>query len=470
MTEKTALTDRKRTLLFMNIVICCIATSLLSTALTTALPAIVKDFQITITTGQWLTSGYSLAMGITVPLTAFLITRIPTRKLYLSGLLIFIIGLLFCVLAPNFPLMMVARVLQAGGNGILLSMSQVIILSIYPPEKRGTAMGWYGLSIGAAPVIAPTLAGFIVDSLGWRAIFYLSIIIVFVALIHAWFIFTDVLETAKKNFDITSFTISVFAFGGITLGIGNLGSYAFVSPQVLLTLAIGCLAALLFVHRQLHIQSPFLELRVLKNKNFTISVIGSMLLYFVMMGSSIIMPLYIQTIMGYSATISGLVVLPGSLVMAAFSPFAGRIFDRVGIKVLFITGASAMFISNICMFFINMNTPIGVACLCNVLRCLSIGCLMMPLVTWGTSSLKMDLMAHGTALLTSLRTIAGAIGIAVFVGIMHFVANSSAARLGSNASIHGLNITFLCMGMVALALLLLGILGIKSKFPENQLS
>lgn len=457
------LTDTKRTLIFLNIVISCIATSLLFTALTTALPAVVADFQISITTGQWLTSGFSLAVGIVMPLTAFLITRFPTRKLYLSGLLIFLLGLILSATAPNFFVMMVSRVLQALGNGIMTVMGQVIILSIYPSQKRGTAMGWYGLSVGAAPIIAPVLAGIIVDTLGWRAIFCLAAVIILISLIWAWFVFDDILETTKKKFDLYSFIISIFAFGGITLGVGNLGSYAFVSPQVLLALAIGGAAAILFVYRQLHLTQPFLELRVLANKNYTLSVTGSVLLYFVMMGASMIMPLYVQTILGYSATYSGLVSLPGSLATALVSPFAGKLYDKLGMKLLFVGGAFCLCISNISLFFITMDTSVWVAGAFHVVRCIATGCLMMPLVTWGTGFVKPELTAHATALLTSLRTIAGAIGTAVFVAIMNSAASHSAETLGANAPIHGVNVTFLCMGLVSVFLLLLGIFGVKTK-------
>lgn len=463
MNKTIAFTDRKRTLIFINIVISCIATSMLSTALTTALPAIITDLNISVTTGQWLTSGYSLAMGIIMPLTAFLITRFPTRNIYLSGLIIFILGLVLCVIAPNFPLLMTARVLQASGNGIISSMAQVIILSIYPPEKVGSAMGWYGLSVGAAPVIAPTLAGMVVDSIGWRSIFYLAIVIAFISLIYAWFVFDNILDTAKKKFDVISFVISIFAFGGITLGAGNMGNYNFISPQVLLLLMIGCIAAAIFTYRQFHIEEPFLELRVLKNKNYTLSVIGSVLLYLVMLGSSMMMPLYVQTILGYSATLSGLVVLPGSVAMAIISPFAGKIYDKVGMKLLFIVGSICMLISTVSLSFITMNTSVWISVVCNIIRCMAIGCLMMPLVTWGTSSVEKELTAHGTALLTSLRTIAGAIGTAIFVGIMNAVANNSVDTFGINAPIHGLNVAFLCMGIVSLLLLLIGILGVRSK-------
>lgn len=467
MNDAGRITKHRRTLIFINIILSCIASSMLATALTTALPAMIQDFGVSVTTGQWLTSGYSLAMGIMMPLTAFLINRFPTRKLYLAAIICFIAGLLLCAAAPNFPILMCGRVLQACGNGNLTSMAQVIILTIYPEEQKGSAMGWYGLSVGAAPVIAPTLAGMLVDAYGWKMIFYAAIAIMVLALIFAVCAFDNVLDTAKKKFDVLSFVISAFAFGGITLGIGNLGSYPFVSLQVLCALAIGVVAAGLFVYRQLHLKEPFLELRILKDKAYSLSVIGSMLLYLVMMGSSIILPLYVQSIMGYSATISGIVMLPGSLVMAIVSPFAGKIYDKVGMKLLFVAGAFCMLLSNIGMVSITMQTPIWLPALYNAIRCVSIGCLMMPIITWGTSGIRKSEMAHATALLTSLRTISGAIGSAAFVAIMTAVAGHSAASYGANAQIHGLNAAFLTMSFVSAMLLCIAVFGVKQRVKKG---
>ena len=461
MNTQIQMTKKKRTLIFFNIVLSCIATSMLATALTTALPSMVQDFEISIATGQWLTSGYSLAMGIMMPLTAFLINRFPTRRLYLITITGFLVGLILAVIAPNFPILMCGRVLQACGNGILTSMAQVIILTIFPPEQRGTAMGWYGLSVGAVPVISPLVAGLLIDACGWRMIFYVAIAVMTVSLIFAFFTFDNVLDTVKKKFDILSFILSAFAFGGITLGVGNLGTYPLFSVHVLAMLVIGLAAAVLFVYRQLHLAEPFLELRILKHKEYALSVIGSMLLYLVMMGSSVIMPLYVQSIMGYSATISGLVILPGSLIMTLISPFTGKIYDKLGMKLLFVAGGLCMLLSNLAMSLINMDTPLWLPSFYNVVRCVSIGCLMMPIITWGTSGIDTSKTAHATALLTSLRTISGAIGSAVFVGIMTAVASRSAAAYGANAGIHGLNVTFLAMSCVSIILLAIAVFGVR---------
>lgn len=463
MNSSKVLTDQRKFFIFITILISTIASSMLSTAMTTALPPISADLSINVTTGQWLTSGYSLAMGIIMPLTAYLIRRIPTKRLYLGGILIFIAGLVISLFAGSFFIMMSGRILQACGNGILLSVAQVAILTIYPPEKKGTVMGWYGLASGAAPVIAPTLAGLLVDLIHWRAIFGLALIVMVIALVAAWFVFADVLETGSQTFDICSFILSVFAFGGLTLGIGNISTYGPAPASVLLPLGIGAPASVIFSLRQLRIPEPFLDLRILRNGVYSLSVIGSMLLYFIMMGSSVIMPLYVQSVKGYSAAVSGLVTLPGSLAMAIVSPFAGKIFDKLGMKTLFIAGAACLTVSNLGMYFLTLNMPVFVAAMYNVIRCIAIGCLMMPLITWGTSHVKPALVADATALLTSLRTIAGAIGSAVFVGIMSLVSSRSVSSYGEKAAIHGLNIAFLCMTAVALILLAVAVFLVQGK-------
>ena len=416
-----------------------------------------------------MTSGYSLTMAVIMPMTAFLINRFPTKKLYCTSILIFMLGLLLSAVSASFQLMMLGRVIQAVGNGMLSAMSQVIILSIFPSGKRGTAMGWYGLSVGAAPVVAPTIAGFLVETVGWRMIFIAALVIMAISLIYAFFVFENVLDTFKKKFDTISFVLSVAAFGGITLGIGNIGSFGFLSVQVLAVLAMGIIAAVFFVYRQLHLEEPFLDLRILKNKNYAVSVLGSMLLYFVMMGSSIVLPLYVQNTLGLSAIISALMMLPGSLVMAVISPFAGSLFDKVGMRKLFISGAVCLTVSNLCMCFVTMDTTVWAASVFNIIRCVAIGCLMMPLVTWGASNVSSRMTSHATALLTSLRTIAGAIGSAVFVAIMTMTANNSQQSSGANAEIHGVNMTFFAMAVFCIALIALAVWGTgKPKVDKSK--
>jgi EmrB/QacA subfamily drug resistance transporter len=445
-----AISNRKRTLLFINLIVSGIASSILSTAMTTALPQVIAYFGITTATGQWITSGYSLAMGMVMPLTAFLITKFPTKRLYLSGIGLFLAGLLLSIFAGNFPIMMVGRVMQACGNGILLSAAQVIILTIYPAEKKGTMMGTYGLATTAAPVIAPTLAGLMIDAFGWKSIFYLVLAVMALSFLMAMFVFENVLELQNKSFDTQSFIGSIFAFGGITLGIGNIGAYGLISPYVLIPLAVGIVAAVLFVRRQLGLEQPFLDVRILSCKPYATSVVSSVLLYFTMMGSSVLMPLYVQTVMGRSAVTSGLVTLPGSLATALVSPFAGKLYDKMGIRRIFMVGSVCLVLSNLGMCTVTMSTPLAVAASWNVLRNLAIGALMMPLLTWGTSHVEPRKVADASSLLTSFRTISGSIGSAVFVSIFSNVGASATMIQGTHAAFAAMSLCAATLAAVAI--------------------
>lgn len=460
---KNEVTGRQRTLIFLCLVVSGIASSILSTAMTTALPNVTAYFGISTSVGQWVTSGYSLAMGMIMPLTAFLITRFPTRKLYLSGIGIFIAGLLLSIFSANFGIMMAGRVMQACGNGILMTAAQVIILTVYPVEKKGTMMGTYGLATTAAPVIAPTIAGLMIDAFGWKSIFYVALVIMAVSFAISALVFKDVLELQDKKFDFISFVQSIAAFGGITLGIGNISSFGLISVEGGLPLLVGAVVCVFFVIRQCSLEKPFLDVKILGSRNYSVSVIASMVLYLVMMGSSVMMPLYVQSVMGYSAVVSGLVTLPGSLATAVVSPFAGRLYDKMGIKKIFVAGAAALVVSNIGMFFFSMSTPLWAAAGLNVIRNISIGSLMMPLLTWGTGNVHPGKVADASSLLTSFRTIAGSIGSAVFVGIMTVVSENSADVYGEGAMMHGMNVSFLWMAVGAFVLFLIAVFAVKEK-------
>ena len=461
--KKREIKDGQRAMIFLCLVVSGISSSVLSTAMTTALPGVVEYFGISTSVGQWITSGYSLVMGMIMPLTAFLITRFPTKRLYLTGIGAFIAGLLVSIFAGDFALMMVGSVLQACGNGVLMTAAQVVIMTIYPIMKRGTMMGTYGLATTAAPVVAPTIAGLMIDAFGWKSIFYVSLVIMILSFIISCIVFEDVLELQDKKFDVVSFVESIVAFGGVTLGIGNLSTFGILSIEVGVPLLLGAVVCVFFVTRQCRLEKPFLDVKILVNRNYAVSVISSMVLYLVMMGSSVMMPLYVQSVMGYSAVVSGLVTLPGSLATALVSPFAGKLYDEIGIKKIFVAGAAALVISNMGMFFLSMETPLWIAAALNVIRNISIGSLMMPLLTWGTSNVHPTKMADASSLLTSLRTIAGSIGSAVFVGIMTMVAAPSAESYGDNAMMHGMNMSFFWMAVGAAVLLLIAFFAVREK-------
>jgi len=465
--EGKKVSPKKSVLIFLNITINSIATSMLATSLTTALPPIMKDLNITVNTGQWLTSGFILFLAVMTPFTAYLITRFRTRPLYFVSTILFILGLAICAYSKNFIMMMAGRIIQGCGNGLLASMAQVIILTIFPPERIGTVMGWYGLSIGVAPIISPTIAGILVDSVGWRMIFVIAIGIMSISLICAIFVFEDVLPTMHKKFDVISLFFSALAFGGVTLAVGNMGTYDFVSWEVLFALIVGLITSVIFVHRQLHIKVPFLDVRVLKNKNYSISLFATVLIQLIFMGTAIIIPVYVQQIKMESATISGLVTLPGSLAWAVISPFAGKIYDKIGMKLLFLVGSTVLIFSNLAIYFIDVHHTVWILSGINVFRCLACGCLLMPLVTWAMKDIPKIKTSDATALYNSIRFIGGAVASALFISIMTKIANASVGKKES-PQMYGINVVFLIMAIISFILLLVGIFGCKEKLIKRR--
>ena len=425
------MTDCKRRIIFSNLLIISIASSFLSTALSTALPPIITEFGLNADSGQWINSIYSLVMGIIMPFSAFLITRFKTKRLYLSAIFLMILGLTLSSISRTFSIMMTGRVLQAVSSGITTAMAQVVILSIYPKEKRGSAMGWYGLVLGAAPIIAPTIGGVFIDTVGWRMIFVFTLILMVIGFIFTLFTFDNVLENEKKKFDLYSFILSALTFGGVTLGLGNAIR---MDALFFVPLIIGIIAGVIFTRRQLSLSSPFLDLTVFRKRNFTLSVVISVFFYMCMMGSSILIPLYLQSVLGYSATISGLTTLPGSLVMAVSNPFTGKLYDKFGMRKLSIFGALSVILSYFGMSMCSIETSLIFVALMHGVKCLGVAFMMMPFVTWGITSVEKEKTAHANALLNALRFVGGAIGQTVFVSIMIGVGLKSSGVMGVRAA------------------------------------
>eukprot|EP00833_Pecoramyces_ruminatium_P006340 jgi/Orpsp1_1/1180372/evm.model.c7180000073122.1 len=464
--EGKKVSPKRRTAIFLNLNISCIATSMLATALTTALPAIMEDLDISVNTAQWLTSGFALFIAVITPFTAYLITRFKTKKLYCTALSLFIIGLTICAISKNFWLMMLGRIIQGSGNGLIGSIGQVIIITIYPKEKIGTMMGWYGLSIGVAPIIAPTIAGILVDTVGWRMIFVIAIVIMVISLIYAIIVFEDVLPTMSKKFDVISLILSALAFGGITLSIGNLGTYDIMTWQVGFAFIVGAISFIIFVWRQLSIEVPFLDVRVLKYWDYTVSLLSTVLIQLTFLGTSVIFPVYVQQIKGGSATISGLVTLPGSLIWAIVSPVAGKFYDRFGMKMLYLIAGPILILSNFGIYFINIHHSVWVLSAINVFRFLACGSLIMPLVTWAMKDIPKLKASDATAFYNSVRFVAGAVATALFITIMTKVAKANPQK--ENPEMYGVNIVFLIMTFISILLFLLGMFGCKGKIFKNK--
>ena len=407
-----------RSLLVVVLLIGTFCTVLNQTLLTTAFPALMKAFNISASSVQWLTTGFLLVNGIMIPISAWLINKFSSKRLYLTAMTIFLIGTITCFVAPNFSTLLIGRLIQAAGVGISMPLLQNIMLSIFPPEKRGSAMGMAGIVIGLAPALGPTLSGWIIDHYTWRDLFGMVIPIVILVLVLAFFLMKSVIQLSNPSIDVLSAFLSTVGFGSLLYGFSSVGNDGWGSSKVISFLVIGVFVIGLFVWRQLHLEHPFLELRVFKSPTFTIAAILSGVVNMAMVGAEMVLPLYIQNIRGESAFHSGLMLLPGALIMGLMMPITGAIFDKHGAKRLAISGMLILTAATLPFAFLTQETPIVMIVILYAIRMFGISMVMMPVTTSGMNALPMNLISHGTAVNNTFRQVASSIGTAVLISIL----------------------------------------------------
>lgn len=397
--------------------------------LSAALPTIVSDFGISVTTGQWLTSIFQLVMGVMVPLTAYLTRRFSTRQIVIASMVVFTLGSVFAWLGSSFVLVLIGRLLEAVGTGVMWPVLQITVFSIYPLSRRGMAMGTVGMAMSVAPAIGPTLGGVQTDLNGWRSIFLTLTVIGVISLFLAIFGLRNFgTRDASAKADFFSVGLSIFGFGGLMFGFTNIESYPFTHPMVWLAMLIGVVGIVWFVLRQIHgarrqaadpsKQPPLLNLSVLKNKSFTVGTVTAALSFFAFSSIMVIMPLYIQDCRGYSATISGLVMLPGAFGQCIAQFFGGKALDRFGARPVALIGSITLLFGTIMMSLISMTSWIWWVSIWQFVRQIGMGFVLMPITTWSLNCLEPEEVSAGSAVTNTVRQIAGAIGAPVLVILM----------------------------------------------------
>ncbi|HCZ9466203.1 TPA: DHA2 family efflux MFS transporter permease subunit [Staphylococcus aureus] len=388
------------------------------TLLNVALPKINTEFNISASTGQWLMTGFMLVNGILIPITAYLFNKYSYRKLFLVALVLFTIGSLICAISMNFPIMMVGRVLQAIGAGVLMPLGSIVIITIYPPEKRGATMGTMGIAMILAPAIGPTLSGYIVQNYHWNVMFYGMFIIGIIAILVGFIWFKLYQYTTNPKADIPGIIFSTIGFGALLYGFSEAGNKGWGSVEIETMFAIGIIFIILFVIRELRMKAPMLNLEVLKFPTFTLTTVINMVVMMSLYGGMILLPIYLQNLRGFSALDSGLLLLPGSLIMGLLGPFAGKLLDTIGLKPLAIFGIAVMTYATWELTKLNMDTPYMTIMGIYVLRSFGMAFIMMPMVTAAINALPGRLASHGNAFLNTMRQLAGSIGTAILVTVM----------------------------------------------------
>lgn len=282
------------------------------TIMSVAIPELMNDFNIKASTAQWLTTGYMLVNGVLIPITAFLIQRFSTRQLFQTSMIIFLAGTIVSAVASNFPVLLTGRLIQAAGAGIIMPLLMNVVLSLFPPEKRGSAMGYVGLAIIFAPAIGPTLTGYVLETFPWQAMFYGMIPFTIIVIICGFIYLKNVSEPVHSKVDFISVALSTIGFGALMYGFSEAGNAGWSSTEVVVSLVIGILALVLFTWRQLISKNPLLNLRAFKYNMFTLTTLISIGVTMMMYADMMLLPLYLQNARGFTALESGILMLPGT--------------------------------------------------------------------------------------------------------------------------------------------------------------
>lgn len=446
--------------------------------LSAALPTIVSDFGISVTTGQWLTSIFQLVMGVMVPLTAYLTRRFSTRQIVIASMAVFTLGSVFAWLGSSFVLVLIGRLLEAVGTGVMWPVLQITVFSIYPLSRRGMAMGTVGMAMSVAPAIGPTLGGVQTDLNGWRSIFLTLTVIGVISLFLAIFGLRNFgTRDASAKADFFSVGLSIFGFGGLMFGFTNIESYPFTHPMVWLAMLIGVVGIVWFVLRQIHgarrqsadpsKQPPLLNLSVLKNKSFTVGTVTAALSFFAFSSIMVIMPLYIQDCRGYSATISGLVMLPGAFGQCIAQFFGGKALDRFGARPVALIGSITLLFGTIMMSLISMTSWIWWVSIWQFVRQIGMGFVLMPITTWSLNCLEPEEVSAGSAVTNTVRQIAGAIGAPVLVILMEtftslrWAAIGGAKKMYAAANVFGIQWALRVSAAICFVMVLMVFFGVR---------
>jgi MFS transporter, DHA2 family, lincomycin resistance protein len=423
-----------------------------------ALPRLMADLDITASTAQWLTTGFLLTMATVIPLTGYLLQRIPLRTLFFVAMSLFAAGTLIAALSGDFGMLLAGRVVQASGTAIMMPLLFTTVLSVVPATHRGRMMGVITIVIAVAPAIGPTASGIVLSMLDWRWLFWLVLPIALLAIALGAVWVRNVTETRPARFDVLSVVLSALGFGGLIFGLSSIGESAtgHAPVPVWIPIVAGVLALAGFVARQIALQkrdAALLDLRTFRSRSFSLAVVLVVVVFVALFGSVILLPLYLQQVLALNTLTVGLMLLPGGVLMGVIAPIVGSLFDRYGPRPLVTPGMAVAAAALWGMTTYGADTPIAFIVAMHMALNLGLGFVFTPLLTAALGSLPRTLYSHGSAITSTLQQVAGAAGTALFVTLMS-VGAASAAASGADAveaTASGVHTAFVTGAIIATA-------------------
>jgi DHA2 family lincomycin resistance protein-like MFS transporter len=423
------------------------------TILSVALPSIMEDFQIPATTAQWLTTGFMLTMAVVIPATGWILQRFTTKQVFLTAVSSFLVGTLVAAAAPTFTVLLVGRIVQAVGTSLIMPLLMTVAMTVVRANRRGSVMGVISIVMSVAPALGPTVSGFVLNRFTWHWLFWFVAPLIVVALVVGALFIRNIGETARAPFDPLSVVLAALGFGGLVYALSTLGTDLPVAVGVAV---VGVIALALFVWRQLKLETPLLDLRPFTIRNYTLSVVVALLLMGTLLGVVMVLPIYLQTALGVTALVTGLLLMPGGLASGLLAPFIGRLYDRVGPRPLVIPGALLLLGAVWAMTRLDIASTITEVIAMHIVFSLGLALMMTPLMTTALGSLPKHLYGHGSAILNTLQQLAGAAGTAILIAALSFGTRAAAAGGAdlAQATADGAHTAFIVAGIMAILVLL----------------
>lgn len=400
-----------------------------------AVPKMMSVFGVSLDEIKWVLTAYTLTLGAVIPLTGYLGDVFGYKKVFIFALAIFTCGSFLCGMAWNNTAMIICRILQALGGGLIMPVGMAVVIQIFPPEERGTALGFWGIAAAAAPAVGPTLGGYIIQNLDWRLIFYINVPLGVVGVILAGIFLEGSPQKPFKKFDCLGFIFSTVGIVSILYVLGEGAAIDWETIKNPLLLTVGCFSMLLFIINELTHSDPLLELRVLKSFEFTISQAIQCIMFFVLMGGMYVVPLFLQNLRGYTAMETGVILFPAALVTGVMMPVGGKLFDKIGAKSLCLLGLFVLLISSYKLAFINMDTSKSAIILILAVRGAGLGLVLMPITTVGMNAIPNHLSGKASALNNVIKQIAVSLSVTIMTSAIQSRLDLNYSRLSEQVNV-----------------------------------
>ena len=403
-----------------------------------ALPHIAGNLSATTDEATWVLTSYLVSNAIVLPITGWLGSRFGRKRLLITCIIIFTVSSALCGAAGSLEMLIVARIIQGAGGGALQPIAQAVLLESFPPEKRGAAMAIYGMGIIVAPIIGPTLGGWITDNYSWRWIFYINVPVGALAVLMSQTFIEDppyIRSTVKAAMDYVGFGLLAIWLAALQILLDKGQEEDWFGSRLIIALAVISLVCLIiFIIWELTTENPIVDLKVLANRNFGLGVILILVVGAILYGTTAMLPIFLQTLMGYPATQSGLAVSPRGLGSLVSMIIVGRLIGKIDSRYLMTMGFGILGLSVFLLGGINLQISIGNVVLPNIINGFAMGFIFVPLTTTAMGTLSNREMGNASGIYNLMRNIGGGLGISITTAMLSRLGQFHQANLSSQLS------------------------------------